>query len=128
MHTPSAVISHWHRPMVRLQQHTTMPLSMTQQLHMPPASMVQRFCTMLQAILSSHVQVIFMPPVHFSNLYVQRGTIIKLTPTGMPVGVPVVDVPIPGTPTPGIAMPVRSTIIALDMNRTPFLAGAARRS
>jgi len=68
MQTPSLVISHWHMPMVRLQQQTAMPFIMTQQLHMPPASMVQRFCTMLHAILSSHVQVIFMPPVHFSNL------------------------------------------------------------
>ena len=42
---------------------------------MPPASMVQRFCIMLQAIASSQVQVIFMPPVHFSILMVQRGTI-----------------------------------------------------
>ena len=53
---------------------TVMPLSMQQQ-HMPPASMVQRFCIMLHAILSSQTQVIFMPPWHFSNLSVQRGTI-----------------------------------------------------
>jgi hypothetical protein len=106
-----------------LQVQTTMPLSMTQQEHMPPWSIVQRFCTMLQAILSSQLHVIFMPPVHFSNLYVQRGTIIQLVPTGIPVGVPVVGDAIPGIATPGMPMPLRSIIIALDIPRTPFSAG-----
>jgi hypothetical protein len=114
MHTPSLVMSHLHMPMVRLQQKTTMPFIMQQQLHMPPASMVHRFCTMLQATLSSQEQVIFMPPEHFSTLNVQRGTIIQLLPTGMPVGAPTAPVPMPGTPMPGIAIPVRS-IITLDM-------------
>jgi len=68
------IISQRHSPMVKLQVHTVMPLSMTQQLHMPPWSMVQRFCIMLQAILSSHEQLTFMPPAHFSNFIVHRGT------------------------------------------------------
>jgi hypothetical protein len=73
---PSAVISHLHRPIVRLQQQTIMPLRVQQQEHMPPASMVHRFCIMLQATLSVQLQVIFIPPVHFSNFMVsQRGTI-----------------------------------------------------
>ena len=42
---------------------------------MPPASMLHKFCIMLQAVLSSLEQVIFMPPAHFSNFSVQRGTI-----------------------------------------------------
>jgi len=46
---PLAVFSQRHRPMVRLQVQTTMPLRVTQQLHMPPWSMVQRFCTMVAA-------------------------------------------------------------------------------
>jgi len=76
--TPSFVMSHLHIPIIRLQQQTIMPFIMTQQLHMPPASIVHRFCIMPQAALSAAVQVIFMPPVHFSILIVHRGTIIQL--------------------------------------------------
>ena len=75
MQTPLSVISHLHMPMVKLQQQTIMPFIIMQQLHMPPASMLHRFCIMLQAIASSQEHVIFMPPVHFSNFMVQRGTI-----------------------------------------------------
>src|SRR5262245_4328484 len=85
--TPSGVMSHLHIPIVRLKQQTVMPLSMTQQLHMPPANMVQRFCTMLQAILSSQLQWTLKPPVHFSTLNVQRGTImVDGTAVGDPTG------------------------------------------
>src|SRR5262249_27184086 len=97
---------------------TVTPFNVTQQLHIPPASMVHKFCTMLQANLSSQEQVNLNPPVHFSNLKVQRGTIIQLLPTGTPVGVPTV-----GAPTPGTTTPARSINNALDMNRTPFRAG-----
>jgi hypothetical protein len=114
MQTPSLVISHLHMPMVRLQQHTIMPFIMQQTEHMPPAIIVQRFCTMLQAILSSQEQVIFIPPVHFSILKVQRGTIIQLVEAGIPVGEPIVGVPIPGMDMPCIPIPVRS-IIMLDI-------------
>ena len=72
---PLSVISHLHRPIVKLQVQTVMPFMTSQQPHMPPASIVQRFCIMLHAIWSSQTQVIFMPPVHFSILMVQRGTI-----------------------------------------------------
>src|SRR5712692_6436113 len=92
-----------------------MPLSMQQQLHMPPASIVHRFCTMLQAILSSHEQWILNPPVTFSTLKVQRGTIIA---DGMPVGVPTWGEDKPGTPRPGIPIPVRSIIIVLDIQNS----------
>ena len=71
---PSLVISHLHMPMVKLQQQTIMPFIMQQSEHMPPWSIMQRFCIMLHAIGSSQVQTIFMPPVHFSILMVQRGT------------------------------------------------------
>jgi hypothetical protein len=114
MQTPSLVISHLHMPMVRLQQQTIMPFIMQQTVHMPPAIIVQRFCTMLQAILSSQEQVIFMPPVHFSILKVQRGTIIQLVEAGIPVGEPIVGVPMPGIVMPCIPIPVRS-IIMLDI-------------
>lgn len=96
--TPSLVISHLHIPMTRLQQHAIMPFIMTQQLHMPPAIMVHMFWTMLHAILSSHEQVIFMPPVHFSIFMVQRGTIIQFGLVGIAEGVAMPGVPIPGIP------------------------------
>ncbi len=76
MHTPSSVISHLHMPIVMLQQQTIMPFIIMQQLHIPPAIMVQRFCSIVAVILSSHLHVIFMPPLHFSIVIVQRGTII----------------------------------------------------
>lgn len=114
-HTPLSVVSILHIPIVRLQQHTIMPFIMAQQLHIPPASIEHRFCTMLLAILSSQTQVIFMPPVHFSSFSVHRGTTIQLVPVGTPLGGLTVGVPTPGTPTPGMPIPVRSIIIALDM-------------
>jgi hypothetical protein len=103
--------------MRKLQVQTVMPLSMTQQLTMPPASAAHRFCTTLQAVRSSQEQVIFTPPWHFSNFSVHRGTISQLA-AGPPAAAPVAT---PGRPTPGIATPVRSIIIVLDMDPTPFL-------
>jgi hypothetical protein len=76
MTQPSLVISHLHMPIVRLQVQTTMPFIRQQTLHMPPASIWQRFCIMAQAEASSHEQVIFIPPWHFSIFMVQRGTIV----------------------------------------------------
>jgi hypothetical protein len=113
--TPSLVMSHLHRPMVRLQQQTIMPFIIQQHEHMPPASIVQRFCSMLVAILSSHEQVIFMPPLHFSILKVQRGTIIQFMPAGMLDGVPIPGIAIPGVPMPGIPIPDRSITIDVDI-------------
>jgi hypothetical protein len=111
--TPSSVISHLHMPIIRLQQQTIMPFIIMQQLHIPPASIVQRFCIMPTDILSSLVQVIFMPPVHFSILIVQRGTIIIPGPPGMVVGAPIVPMPMPWAPMPAMPIPDRSIIIAL---------------
>ena len=111
---PISVISQRHMPMVKLQVQQGMPLYITQQLAMPPWSIVHRFWTMLQASLSSQEQVILKPPVHFSSLMVHRGTIIQLVPAVTPVGVGLV--PYPGMPMPGNAVPVRSIIIALDIN------------
>ena len=76
MHTPSSVISHLHMPIVMLQQQTIMPFIIMQQLHIPPAIMVQRFCNIVAVILSSHLHVICMPPVHLVIVILQRGTII----------------------------------------------------
>jgi hypothetical protein len=108
MQQPSLVISHLHMPMVKLQQLTIIPFIMQQQLTMPPASMVQRFCIIEQATGSSHEQVIFMPPVHFSIFIVQRGTIMKFGAAGVADGADIAGAP-------GIVMLVRSIIIALVM-------------
>ncbi len=115
MQTPSSINSHLHRPIVRLQQQTIMPFIIVQQEHMPPAIMVQRFCIMPQAVLSSQVQVIFMPPSHFSNVVVQRGTIIMFMPAGIVPAAPIVPVPMPGAHIPGSAIPARSFIKAFIM-------------
>jgi len=108
MQTPSLVISHLHMPIVRLQQQTMAPFIMQQQLHLEPAIMEQRFCSMEQAILSSQLQVIFMPPVHFSIFMVQRG-IIKPFMAGVGAGMP--------APMPGIIMPedIIGFIVAVAM-------------
>jgi hypothetical protein len=121
MQQPSLVISTLHMPIVMLQQQTVMPFIITQQLTMPPAIMLQRFCIMLHAVGSSQRQVIFMPPAHFSNFMVQRGTIIQFALAGIPVGVPT-GIPVPIVPPPGMLIPVRSIIVILDMSDSPFLA------
>jgi hypothetical protein len=118
MVTPSLVMSHLHMPMVKLHVQTIMPFIIMQQLHIPPASILHKFCTMPQAILSSQEHVIFMPPLHFSILRVQRGTMSQFITPGITVGVPAMGAPIPGILMPCIAIPARS-IIKLDM-KTPF--------
>ncbi len=108
MQQPSLVISHLHMPMVRLQQLTIMPFMVQQQLTMPPAIMVQRFCIMEQATASSQTQVIFMPPAHFSSFMEQRGTIMKFGVAGVADGEPSDGVP-------GMVMLARSIIIVFVM-------------
>jgi hypothetical protein len=115
MTQPVLVISHLHMHIVMLQQQTVMPFIIAQQPTMPPWSMLQRFCIMLHAVGSSQVQVTFIPPVHFSNFMVQRGTIIMFCIIGAaPDGI----IPVP---MPGIAIPGRSIIIALVITGTPLL-------
>jgi hypothetical protein len=94
MQQPSLVISQRHIPMVRLQQDIIMPFIMQQQLHMLPASMAQRFCKVAAAILSSQTHIIFMPPVHFSIVILQRGTMARL-PAGC-MGMAVLGIDMPG--------------------------------
>src|SRR5579885_1758185 len=123
MQTPLSVISQRHMPIVRLQQQTIMPFIIMQQLHMPPCSMVQRFCIMLHAILSSHEQVIFIPPWHFSNFIVQRGTIIMLA--GIVVVPPIMGVLMLVAPMPAIE---DRAIIILGMSFTPLLVNRTLQS
>ena len=113
MLTPSLVMSHLHMPMVRLQQQTTMPFIMQHTEHIPPASIWQRFCIMVQAVVSSQLQVIFMPPWHFSTLKLQRGTITMFGAI-VPVAAGIPEPPIPGIPVVG-----RSIIIVPVMIVTP---------
>jgi hypothetical protein len=95
--TPSLVMSHLHMPMVRLQQQTIMPFIMQQQLHIEPARLAQRFCIMLQAVLSSQLHMIFMPPLTFSIFILQRGIIMKFIGIDAPgIGMPVAEGMAPG--------------------------------
>jgi hypothetical protein len=95
-----------------------MPFMVHMQLHMQPAIILQRFCKAVALISSSQVQVIFMPPAHFSNFIVQRGTIIiagaaaDIPPCGIE---PMADEPMaPIEPIIG-----RSNIIVLDILNSP---------
>jgi hypothetical protein len=104
---PLSDISHLHMPMVRLQQQTTEPFMTMQQLHMLPAMAEQSCCIMLAAMGSSQTQLIFMPPVHFSILNVQRGTIIQLADAGM---AGMAGAGMPWLLIPGRGIPIRSII------------------
>lgn len=109
---PSAVISHLHMPIVRLQQQIIMPFIVQQTLHIPPAIIAQRFCIIVQAAGSSHEQVIFIPPAHFSTFIAHRGTITMFGAIGMVEVPPIGMFPIP-------AIVERSIIIALVTIRLP---------
>lgn len=109
---PSLVISSLHAPIIRLQVQTTIPFIMQQTLHMPLAIIVQRFCIIVHAAGSSQMQVIFIPPVHFSTFMVHRGTMTMFgaigmlgEDVGMPMFIPVIV--------------ARSIIIALVMIQAP---------
>jgi hypothetical protein len=89
-----------------------MPFMTQQQLSIPPAIMVQRFCSMVAETLSSHAQVTCMPPAHFAKVIVHRGTIIMFMPGAVGAWAPTVPVdPIIGMPVigiPVIGIPERS--------------------
>jgi hypothetical protein len=115
MQTPLSVISHLHMAMVMLQQQAIIPFIMQQQEHIPPAIMVQRFWIMAVEAASSQTQFIFSPPLHFSIVMVQRGTIIMFDPAGIVEGVPIGLAPVPVIP----IMLVRSIIIAVVIVVSP---------
>lgn len=83
---PSGVISHLQAPMVMEQDIMVMPFIIMQQFIMPPAIIFIIFCIMVQCILSSQVQIIFMPPSHFSIFIMQRGIIIMAPMAGIIMG------------------------------------------
>lgn len=105
MVTPFFDFVHLQVAMAMLHMHIVMPFIMQQQVHMPPAIISHMFCSVAAETSSSQMQVIFMPPAHFSIFIVQRTTMLML-PIGMP------DIPdiIPGIMgIPGI-MPVMAPI------------------
>ena len=119
--TPSSVVVHSHLHMARLHWHMTMPFIRHEQQHMPSASILHMFCSIVQATSSSDEQVIFIPPVHFSRLMVQRGTMHMLPIAGDIVGMAGMGEPgiVPVAP----AIVERSNIIIVDIKVTP-LSGA----
>jgi hypothetical protein len=76
---------------------------------------------MVQATSSSHEQVTFIPPVHFSRLTVQRGTMHMLPIAGAIVGMVGMDEAgiMPVAP----AMVERSNIIMVDIEIHSFGEG-----
>ncbi len=112
--TPSSVIEHSHLHMARLHWHMVMPFIVQQQQHMPSASILHMFCNMVQATSSSHEQLIFMPPVHFSTLIVHRGTMHTFPMVGDIVGIAGIEEGgiVPVAP----AIVERSNIIIVDID------------
>jgi hypothetical protein len=101
---------------------------MQQQLSMPPAVIMQRFCSMPAETASSQVHVTFMPPGHFVKLIVHRGTIIMFMPGAVVVWVPIIpevpDIGIPGIGIPGMAAPERSIIFAVAILISSFVGSS----
>ena len=104
---PSLVIFTSHLPIVMLQPQQTIPFRTMQQLIIPPCIIMQRFCIIVQEVWSGQVQVIFIPPSHFSIFIVQRGTISQLDGAIIPG---IIGPVAPGIP--GIIVPIRSIVIA----------------
>ncbi len=125
MQTPASVASHLQRPMVRLHEQTVIPFMMAQQLQSPPAIMVQRFWSIAAETLSSQAQTIFIPPLHFSKVIVQRGTIIMFVPAGAVAVVPITPVG-PVMLTPAIPTPARSITIAVVIQGSPYFGSQCR--
>jgi hypothetical protein len=93
-----------------------MPFMVQMQLHIVPAIILHRFCSVAALISSSQVQVSFMPPAHFSNFIVQRGTIIIDGVAGAIWGMPPCGIE-PMLPIEPIIE--RSNIIVLDILDPP---------
>ena len=124
-HTPSLVIAQSHLHMHRLHWHIIMPFMVQHRLNIPPAIILHMFCRVAADISSSHVQVTFMPPAHFSTFIVQRGTMQRPCIIADRPGIwPCIGVE-PDMPM-GPFVRLRSIIIALDID-TPFASAAPKR-
>jgi hypothetical protein len=115
MHTPILVSVHSHLHIDRLHWQITMPFIMHEQLHMLPAIILHMFCKVVAAISSSQVQVIFMPPLHFSIFIVQRGTMHICMPMGTAAGIGPACIEEPAAP----IIPLSS--INIVISKLPFL-------
>ncbi|HEX3726324.1 MAG TPA: hypothetical protein VHV08_08775 [Pirellulales bacterium] len=94
MQTPIFVSSHSHLHIDMEHWHSIMPFIMQQQLHKLPAIILHMFCKVAAATSSSQVQVIFMPPLHFSIFMVHRGTMHICMAPGPAVGMgPAIGLP-----------------------------------
>ena len=117
---PISVISILHMPIIpMLQQQQHMPFIIMQHETIPPAIMLHRFCIIMAAVLSSQVQVIFIPPAHFSILIEQRGIIIPgmFDDSGIIIGIrPIMGMPIipPAIPVIPI-LDIRSLVMLVFM-------------
>jgi hypothetical protein len=117
---PISIISILHMPiMPMLHMHMHMPFIMQQQETDPPAIIMQRFFIISALVLSSAVQVIFMPPAHFSIFMVQRGA-MPIMPLFIIMGF-IMGMPIP---MPGIIPPIMPGIIwGIILGIMPFIIG-----
>jgi hypothetical protein len=128
---PMSIISILHMPIIPiLQQQHIMPFIMVQQETVPPAIMLQRFCIIMAAVLSSHMQVIFIPPGHFSIFIVHLGIImLGMLPASEPIPMrPIIGMPIMGIPImpPMFPIPmliIRSLVIVMFITSSLCLAG-----
>jgi hypothetical protein len=120
MQQPSFVYSHLQIPQVRLHWQMQMPFWQQQQLHRPSHSIRQRFCSVPQLTSSSHLQWILNPPVHFSNLTLQRGSTHQLAEAGEPAGYVVGCQPGVCPPKGATAVADRSNKVEDAIIRTPF--------
>jgi hypothetical protein len=71
---PSLVYSHLHGPQHRLIWQQVIPPQVQVREHIPSQRALHRFCKVPQATSSSHEQLSFMPPLHFSAFIVHRGS------------------------------------------------------
>jgi len=118
MQQPSAVYSHLQMQQVRLHWQTVRPLRVAQHEHNPPASALQRFCSVAHATSSSQAQWILNPSLHFSNRSLQRGTMHQLG-AGAPVDRPAGEGATAEFPAAPKNNPLSKTIV-LDIESTPF--------
>mgnify|MGYP000586643813 CR=1 FL=1 len=126
--TPILVSVHSHLHIDMQRWHIVMPFIMHEQLHIQPANILHMFCKVAAAISSSQVQVIFMPPLHFSIFMVQRGTMHICMAPGAAIGMPALGIePLIGDAAPIILL---SIIIMLVISNSLLLADlvVARRS
>jgi hypothetical protein len=74
---PMSIISTLHIPIIpTLHTHMVIPFIIMQHEHMPFCIIIMRLAIIAAEVLSSNVQVIRMPPGHFSMAMVHRGAII----------------------------------------------------